>query len=440
MSPGSRTRRLPWLAVALGVAVFLVYRATRKSRGPVLHNRMFAANVWQGRFPYQSPPPYTRPVHAPYPPSYGILMGPLLLPDILIARVLWAVLQLVMLVVLWRWMRRWWRSLASGSDPPYWVPLLSLVLGSRFLLRDMAGGGGNLVFGVLVVLACLRPGEAPGEDRRSWTGCLLGLVLAAKPTPVLFLPWLWLRGRRRTLALAVLTAAALHASPILTLGADGWARAYERWIDGVLAYMAQQDVFAEPAYGFPLFSWMNQALRYAVARFLGSVPAAHVVDSPLFLQGLGLPIAATAWVYRTLAFLLVAAVMATLSRARRNPSPWVEASAFGLLVALTLLTSPITWKSYHVQLLPVFFLLLARARLAAPERLGLTIGLVCYYVFCVLLSGDLVGEKGQTLLESTYVVTLGAIWALFRCWRILWADSRSAGPGTAAQTEAQNPL
>ena len=181
-------QRRALVAVLALAGAFLVYRATRKEHGALERNRIFAERVVSGEDPYSTP------VHAPYPPSYGLVMSPLLLLPLFGARIAWALLQLLMLAVLWRICLRWWQEALGPRGPPLWVPALALLLAARYVLRDMAGGGGNLVFGTLVLLACLRPGEPPGSDRRPLTGIGLGLVLAAKPTPVLFLPFRSLDG------------------------------------------------------------------------------------------------------------------------------------------------------------------------------------------------------------------------------------------------------
>ncbi|MEZ5988985.1 MAG: glycosyltransferase 87 family protein, partial [Planctomycetota bacterium] len=322
---------------------------------------------------------------------------------------------------------RVWAELHPGRDPPWLAMLVALLLVVRFLLRDMAGGGGNLVWLTLVALACIRPGEAPGEDRRPALGALLGLVLATKPTPLLFLGWLALRGRRRTLAVAVATAAALHLAPMLTMGVDGWGRAYGHWLDGVLAYARQDDPFATPAYDFPPFDWMNQCLRCAVARYLGTVPQVHLDELPegLRFAGLGLEPATYADLSRLLVLALVAASFAVLWRRRRDADPAVEWTAPCLLIPVTLLASPITWKSHHVQLLPLCFALLALGP-GARTRRGLRVLLGAYFVLCVLPGGDVVGKLGKEGMQSLYVVTAGAV--------ALWLATlaRLARPGRPA--------
>lgn len=391
-----------WLVpVLLAIAaLILVVRAASKQAGVLEDNRVFAGRVLAGTDPYEGG------LHTPYPPSYGIVMAPLLALPLTASRAAFACVQIAFLVVLWRRLRAW----HTATAPPRALVLCGVIaalLGSRYLLRDMKGGGGNLVFGTLVLLACFRPHEEPGTDRRPWTGIGLGIVLAAKPTPLFFLPWLALRGRWKTLLVALGTAALLHAAPLLTLGLDGYVAAYGRWLRATWLFMTQQDVFAEPALQIPKFTWMNQALRCALGRYFGTVPEVHAAVVPHFFQGLGLAVPTLAWLARGLSAVLVVGTFGKLFRARHAEGHRAEAQALCLLIPLTLLLSPIAWKAHHVQLLPVFFVLVA---CGVPW-----LRVAAYAVACTVLSHEVVGDRYGEMLQSWYLVTAGALW--------IWGES-----------------
>jgi Glycosyltransferase family 87 len=428
LTPQPRRR---WLAILLLILLgaFLVQRATRRKQGPVHRNRLFASLVWQGQSPY----PAGEPIHAPYPPSYGFLMGPLLLPPIQVARITWAILQLFCLLLLYRLAMRWWETVdtsqfsqtsLSPRGPPQLVLLLSLLLVSRYLLRDMSGGGGNLIYGTLVALACIRPGEQPGEDKRPWLGIGLGLVLGLKPTPLLFLPWLAMRGRNRTLGVAILTALLCHIAPITTLGPDLWISSYTHWAEGAWLYSGQTDLFATPSHDFPPFTWMNQSLRCAVTRYLTTVPHDLTAEIPrsLFFQGIGLSAITAGWVNRLVSLSLLGYAFALLYRLRKVPSPWVEWGAPCLLIPLTLLLSPIAWKAHQVQLLPVFFFLLVALSCSHKSR-RIQIGLILYFLLCTLPGADLVGKDIKEWMQCLYVVTLGGLWLFLTVAHSLWTPA-----------------
>ncbi len=409
-----RAALLCWLAAAL----LLSLRATRKREGALARNRAFAALVVAGRFPYERNYRGGRPIHAPYPPSYGLVMAPLLLVPEPAARVLWVWLQLAVLALVLARLARW-HAAAYGRPPPLLVPLLALLLASRYLLRDTAGGGNNLLFGGLVLFACCRPDEARGEDRRPALGLLLGLVLAAKPTPILFVPWLFWRGRVRSALWALATAASLHLAPLTVLGPGGWARAYGHWLAGSLAYATEADVFAEPALAFPRFTWMNQSLHCLVARYFGRVPPAQA--GPLLFPGLGLGTPALRALNLVLALALLALTAARLRAAARGPRAGARLELFGpaLLFALTLLLSPISWKAHHVRLLPAFYLLAADLCAAPRGRRGFyALFAALYFAACVLPSEEVLklaagsaaaGKAWKNVFQAQFVTALGCL-------------------------------
>lgn len=415
--PSDRRLRIVLALVIVAVSIFVVARAARKgststrnkTHGALERNYEFAGRLIRGEDPYAKPP-----LHAPYPPSYGIVMAPLRLLPLMPARIAWAVFQLLCLFLLIAHLRRFAGSIDATRGPPLWVFVGAVFLVLRYLSRDTSGGGGNLVWGTLVFLAVIRPGEAPGTDERPWRGLLLGIVLAAKPTPVLFLPWLWWRGRRQTCAIALGTAALLHLSPILTLGTGAWAEAYAHWFQGVLAYSRQADLFALPSSDFPPFSWMHQSLRFAVLRFFGTVPSEHVLDSPLWFNGLGLAVQPLTIARRALEFAILGVTLGVLYRARKRSDPWIEVHAVGLLVCTTLLLSPIAWKSYHLWHLPFFAAILLglafKNEYVTRRRREIVVGLALYWLFCQLASELVLGDHGKELMQSLYVVTFGALW------------------------------
>jgi len=155
-------RSWPWILLVV-VTAALSLRALDKRHGSLYRNRLFAAGLLEGQDPYAPWHADGRPLHAPYPPSYGMVMAPLLLVPLPMARVLWVLLQILVLTLVLRRLQAWWCHLpATRGPPPLWVFGFSLLLISRYLLRDTAGGGNNLVFGGLALLACCRPDEAPG--------------------------------------------------------------------------------------------------------------------------------------------------------------------------------------------------------------------------------------------------------------------------------------
>lgn len=432
-TPAVKTR---WLLFWLACAALLVWRAGQRpeSRGAILDHLEFGRRLVAGADVYgpwrSDPDAPMRALDAPYPPSFGLLTAPFAAfadhAGLVAARVAWALLQIAALAAIAQAFRR--RTTrppeASASSPSHhWLWLAMFLLGSRFLLRDMHGGGGNLINLALCVLAF----DAAERQRPAHAGLCLGLSLATKPTQMWLLPVLLLFGRARAAACTVVAGA---GAVLLTLALQRFDVApWQRWGEGTWSFATQADPFAVPALEFPPFEWMNQSLRCALARWLGDVPpefAARV--TPGMPAGLGLGLDAVAWITRLASIALLVSLFVAARRARGVTAarPFVFAAA---LVASVLL-SPISWKAHHVALLPVLSLLLldfVRTRRGLPILVG--------WAACCLPGGDLVKglvDGADEWMNSIYVVTAWDVvlftWALRRAAAVRSATHEHRDP------------
>ncbi|MBL8726955.1 MAG: DUF2029 domain-containing protein [Planctomycetes bacterium] len=405
----SRSVRI-WCGVWLVLAIVLVARATsrRESKGVILDHLEFGRRLWHGENvygPWQSDPDASvLPLHAPYPPSFGLLTGPFALLDAWFgtraARFAWALLQIASLA----WIARSLRALLVGraalAPPPppatwHLLWLLSFLLAARFVLRDMHGGGGNLI-NLALCLAAFADAE---RQRPRRAGLWLGLSLVTKPTQVWLLPMFVVLGRWRAVGWTAVTGAGclLLTAVLQRFDVAPW----QRWLEGSWQLAAQQDAFAVPPLAFPDFEWMNQSLRCALARWLGTVPPefAARVDwgvSP----GLGLAPATVGWITRLASALLLGGVLWTGWRTRQAPAArW---RTFAAALVLSVLLSPLSWKAHHVALIPVLMLLLHRALVERRRAIWWLLGA---WVLCCQLGGDLVGDAADEWGNSIYIVT-----------------------------------
>jgi Glycosyltransferase family 87 len=431
-------RRWIWTLVFVLIAIAIAGRAASRkpTRGVLLDHLEFGRRLLHGEDvhgPWRSDPDAPiRPLHAPYPPSFGLLTAPFHLVDAALgqraARLGWALLQLACLVALAFALRELLRRRAAVPDAAAdandarrwpWLWLGTLLLGLRFVLRDTHGGGGNIINTALAVVAFL----AAERQRPRTAGALLAFSLVTKPTLVWLLPVFWLFGHRRAVLATALAAAAMV---LATMALQRFELVtWSRWLQGSLALLRQSDAWAVPAYEFPPFEWMNQALRFAVARWCGTVPAEFAAKVPGGIAaGLGLAPEVVVWLTRTASVTLLGGVVWTAWRTRAVPSArlWTTASA----LALTLLLSPLSWKGHHVALLPVLLLLLHDA--VQWRRTSSAVVLLLWFVPCSLPGGDLVGDAFDEWLNSTYVVTFGDVALLAVA---LWRAHRSVvGHGT----------
>lgn len=139
-----------------------------------------------------------------YPPSAGLLMVPLAALPAPVLDVAWTLLQcaatvLLAVVVL----RRASTPLLTRLPRPVALPLLACLLALSYpVFTGVFLGQVSLLVTLLVLL------DALDAVPRRWQGVLTGLAAALKLTPLAFVPYLWLTGRRRAAVLATATYAA----------------------------------------------------------------------------------------------------------------------------------------------------------------------------------------------------------------------------------------
>lgn len=409
--PGRRRARdRVLLALAIVVALVLVLRAARKSEGVLVRNQEWGARFVDRHDPYDDLRRGGR-LHGPYPPSYAIVCAPLSLLSTTPARVVWASAQIAALAALYvlvrRWLARAWPLAAPHTSVLYAIALL---VGSRYLLRDMSGGGGNtlyattLLWGIELALAggILAP------------AVLVALPLALKPNLAPLALALVLRGRWRPFAVAIGVLAFLMWLPGLWFGQAEWLGLWTRWIADVRAFAAVDDPTSaeQVPVGFPVdVTGMNQSLRAALGRAadlaVGSASETGAWARWIARAGSGLALASVAWVSW---------------RARGARAEILALLAF---LPAALLASPISWKAHHAVLIGLFALLAADAY--AGRRRALAWFLAGYWLCCGLLSEEVVGRAGKAWLQSASVVTWFTIALLVVVLRV--ARSADDAPG-----------
>ena len=296
--PGStkqRTRDRVLLLLLLAGLAWLPLRAWQKgeraerrdreagaadgSHGVLERNQEFGARFLAGKDPYFDPlfepdrgrrksgePPSGGRVHGPYPPSLAWMAAPLALLPTPLARLVWASLQsAALLFCLWVgrvWTLRWRPQQAHDYA---WAFAGALLLAGRYLLRDTASGGGNLVYTALALAGL----ELSFRDRHLLAGLPLGLGLALKPSLAPLLLFFAARRRWREVGSALALGAALFALPGLYFGPAAYTRLAGEWARTVLAFTSQVDLHDHSAtpQGLPAARFaMNQSLREALFR------------------------------------------------------------------------------------------------------------------------------------------------------------------------------
>lgn len=309
-----------------------------------------------------------------YPPFAAILFSALSLISLEAANVLVTTASIAVLgIVVWvvtRALTGW-----SARDA-FWaaVPVTAVLVWSDPMQQTLGYGQINLfLLGLVAVDVLALRGSR-------WQGALVGLALAIKLTPAVFLAYFLMRGSWRALAVGV-GAAALYTAVGFALAPGDSVR-----------YWTQ--TLVDPDRIGPLEGTFNQSINGVLRRL--DVPASGIV-----------------W------FVLCAAIgLAVLALLRRRLSRDDDATAFAAMALYMLLASPVSWMHHWVWALPAVLVAAwwwLRKGAVAPALL--TVGAVAVFSWRVYLAWH--GQTPGLFFGNAYVLW-GAAWlavVAHRAWR-----------------------
>lgn len=315
-----------------------------------------------------------------YPPSAGLLMVPLtLLPEPTL-RVVWTLLQCAEVVALAAVvLRRATAPLLTRLPRPLALPVLACLLVVSYpVFTGVFLGQVSLLVTLLVLLDALD--VVPPR----WQGVLTGVAAAVKLTPLAFVPYLWLSGRRRSAVLATATFAACTLVTWLVLPGDS-----ARYWSGIT--------------GTPGLVELGQADNQSVHGFLARTALAEPIRTPVLVTVTGL-----------------AVVLGYLRSARLHRTGLVLPGAV-VVGAMAVVVSPISWSHHQIALV------LAAACLVGRAGRGATAWTGTVYVLGTLPLPFLVGsvpDPVRLLAEN-----LGLLLALLVCCAVPFAAAPASARG-----------
>lgn len=341
----------------------------------------------RGVYDFRTPAPQLLPFT--YPPFAALLAVPLSLMSFTVAGWVWELSTLALLAWLVAYCFRpavaEWRewlaarigigraALVTAAVAPLLLPLMMWLEPVRTTFRF---GQVNVIIAALVIADCTF------TTTRWPRGLLVGLATAIKLTPGLFIPYLWLSGRRR--AAYVATAAFVGCQLLAAAAIPGDSKHY--WSKALF----QSDRLGENN------RTANVAIRGVLLRLHPPQPLLTIVLVALVL--------------------LVLAV--GMSRALLAARGGAELAGVVLVGLTSVAISPVSWDHHLIWLVPALALLLADP--ARPRRL-LAAGAVAALFYTRLpwwSAGILVRTQGvadiwwRTLNVSFSIVTLMLILAL----------------------------
>jgi alpha-1,2-mannosyltransferase len=358
-----------WFLAAL--VLLFVALAVRYSF-KVLDDRS-AFNRWRPQIQQLDTADISARFNYPNPPIMAVLLEPLALLPPVAGALVWFTLKSAMALVSLYWV---FRLVESAEVPfPAWAKALTVVLSLKPIVDDLNHGNVNL-FILFLVMASLT---AFRSRRDVLAGVLLGLAIACKVTPALFLPYfLWKRQWRVLAGCALGLVLFLYPGlvPALRLGWDDNQQQLFSWYEGMVRpFVSEGKVTSEH---------INQSLPGVVFRLLTDNPSFVVwindIETPArYHNFLSLTTDQAKWLVKG-CMGLFALLFVFYARTPATPRQgWRLSAELGLVMLGMLLFSERTWKHHCVTLMLPFGVIcyhLAACRPGAWVRRGLIASLV----------------------------------------------------------------
>ena len=266
------------------------------------------------------------------------------------------------------------RRLGPGERAPSLALWIAVVLSGQFVLNNL-----NLLQVNLITFGLCLLGVRGIIEGRPRAVAWLVVAAAMKITPVFFVAWGVIRGGRRTLGVAALTAAACLLLPIVQRGPGPG-------LSDLAAYYAA--FLGQFASGAVVTEYTNQNLAALVYRAvtMPATPGRYSYDYLPALQSYA-PL-----LYRVSAGLLSVGFLARLVWLARLRRPITAVEVAGVFLVSHLL-SGITWKAHLVTLLFVFYAFFALDRRVLTGAGRIALGVAWLGIGLIGLTGrDLVGN------------------------------------------------
>jgi hypothetical protein len=324
------------------------------------HNRS-AFERWQPQISELGNVDIARRYNYPNPPIMALLLYPLArIPDAVqglglskqaastLAALCWFYIKVGLTLLAFRWV---FRIVADEGQPfPLWAKCATVLLALRPIMSDLQHGNVNLFILFLVVAAL----AAYHRQRDILAGSVLGLAIACKVTPALFVPYLlWKRSWKATAGCAMGLVLFLWPGfvPALLMGWEHNERHLASWYDDMVRpFVIEGKVTSEHH---------NQSLPGLVARLATHSPSfstyVHNQYTPTHYDNLlDLSPDQARWLVKGcmgLFALLVVSACRTPTTPRAN---WRLSAEFSIVLLGMLLFSERTWKHHCVTLVLPF--------------------------------------------------------------------------------------
>jgi alpha-1,2-mannosyltransferase len=363
----------------------------------------------------------------PNPPIMALFLKPLIHLSPNAAALTWFYVKVAMTLLAFLWVFRLVE--ASGQPFPRWAKALTVLLSLRPIMGDLQHGNVNLFILFLVVGALY----AFHQQRDVLSGVVIGLAIACKVTPALFLPYfVWKRAWRALIGSVMGLVLFFFVVPSCFLGWQENATQLQSWFER----MVQPFV----AGGFVTTEHNNQSLPGVVYRLTTHSPSFSTfvndgvkdVYTPTDYHNLlDLKTGTARWIVKGCMGLFALLVVWSCRTPIRQRDGWRLAAEFSIVVLGMLLFSERTWKHHCVTLLLPFAVLCYHLAVCRPSR-GMSVFLIATLTAVTLLmastSTSLFGWDNVAKLAQVY----GAyVWSYMLLLAALVAVLRRSDPAAA---------
>jgi hypothetical protein len=319
-----------------------------------------------------------------YSPSFAVLVAPIGLFPLSIAKLLWMLGMCICLFFIMRWSKG---MIMGDKSPPAYLYLFTLLLTSKFWVREMWLGQTDLLMLVFIFLfiSCTDRGKA------FWAGIFLALAVIIKPTPLIFVPYLIYRKKFNLIGHLAAACMVFVFIPSLVYGVSGNLHLLSGW-------KTVMSVSSPPL----LASDVNQSLFGLFYRFLTSTPfhvnvlnlGYTVVNLLVYAVALGL-------------FLLLLFLNRRSKLVENGLVKHRECIEYSLLLIFMTLFSPLGWFQNYCSSILAFMLVvyyLLKTRLG--DRFVLVL-LASSFVLVGLINFETVGRRMNDLSLYLSLITFG---------------------------------
>jgi len=288
----------------------------------------------------------------PNPPIMALLLYPFAKLPPVVAAMAWFYVKLALALLSLYWV---FRLVESPERPfPFLAQVVTVALVLRPIMGDLQHGNVNLLI-LFLVVACLYAYRA-GYDLLA--GVVLGLAIACKITPALFVPYFFWKRSWGVLGGTVVGLALFFWPGFVPASILGWEQNQDHlrgWYDGMVRpYVVEGKVTSEQ---------VNQSLPGLVFRMFTHSPSTSTWENdtvyvPLTYHNvLDLSPAAAKGIVQGAMALFVLLIALTCWTPTRPRQGWRLSAEFSLVVLGMLLFSERTWKHHAVTLLLPFAVL-----------------------------------------------------------------------------------